>query len=299
MKASEIRIRDPFVVVEEDAYYLFGSTDTNSWSGKAESFLCYRSVDLIDFENPVPAFLPPSGFWSDINYWAPEVHRYQGKYYMFASFKAEGRCRGTQVLGADHVQGPYRPITEGPFTPSGWECLDGTFFMENGKPYAVFCHEWVQVGDGEICAVELSSDLKTTIGKPTVLFTASQASWAVSHETLADGTKAYVTDGPFLHRMKNGTLLMIWSSFSSKGYALGQAISSGGVFGPWRQVDEPLFLNDGGHGMLFQRHDGSLWLAIHTPNNTPNERPIFIEIEEVEHRLKAKHNPTATISAVG
>jgi beta-xylosidase len=288
LKASDIRIRDPFIVVEEDAYYLFGSTDINSWSGKAESFLCYRSHDLIHYEYPVAAFLPPAGFWSDIHYWAPEVHTYKGRYYMFASFKAEGRSRGTQILLSNHVQGPYLPITEGPFTPSQWECLDGTLYIENEIPYAIFCHEWVQVGDGEICAVQLSVDLKSMVGEPTVLFTASQAPWVVSHETLKDGTKAYVTDGPYLHRMKDDSLLMLWSSFSSTGYAIGQAKSENGVLGPWKQVEEPLFANDGGHGMLFKKKDGSLWLTIHTPNDLPNERPVYVEMEEINGLLRKR-----------
>ncbi len=32
--------------------------------------------------------------------------------------------------------------------------------------------------------------------------------------------------------------------------------------------------------MLFRKWDGQLVLTVHTPNQTPDERPIFIEVEE-------------------
>ncbi|MDR2482849.1 MAG: hypothetical protein LBD08_04370 [Treponema sp.] len=37
---------------------------------------------------------------------------------------------------------------------------------------------------------------------------------------------------------------------------------------------------DGGHGMLFQSREGMLYLAIHHPNKTPFERPLFVEVRE-------------------
>ena len=48
MKPNDIQIRDPFLVSikEEGMYYLFGTTDTNAWSGKGTGFDCYKSRDL-------------------------------------------------------------------------------------------------------------------------------------------------------------------------------------------------------------------------------------------------------------
>jgi hypothetical protein len=122
MKTADIQIRDPFVVPEpkENAYYLFGTTDKNCWRGPAEGFDCYRSKDLREWEGPIPAFRPPASFWATQNFWAPEVHRFGGRYYMFASFKAERRYRGTQILSSAHIAGPYAPLTDGPITPPDW-----------------------------------------------------------------------------------------------------------------------------------------------------------------------------------
>ena len=79
---------------------------------------------------------------------------------------------------------------------------------------------------------------------------------------------------------------MLWSSFGAQGYTLGVARSeTGSVLGPWHQDDEPLWTADGGHGMLFRTFDGALRLALHTPNDTPNERAVFVPIDEADGRL--------------
>ena len=122
LKTADIQIRDPFVLPEpaEGVYYLFGTTDKNCWQGEASGFNCFKSKDLKEWEGPFPAFRPPPAFWSNTNFWAPEVHRFGGRYFMFASFKAAGRYRGTQILSSAHAVGPYAPLTAGPVTPPDW-----------------------------------------------------------------------------------------------------------------------------------------------------------------------------------
>lgn len=287
MKKSEIQIRDPYILVENGVYYLFGTTDKTCWAGKGDSFLCYQSRDLENFEDPCYAFKPSPDFWADQNFWAPEVHKYQDQFYMFASFKSDNRCRGTQILVSDKPEGPYIPLTDAPYTPSSWECLDGTFYVENGVPYSVFAHEWTQINDGTFCVVQLSPDLKSTIGDPQTIFKASEAPWTVSHAQ-REGAACYVTDGAFIHKMSDGSLVMIWSSFSSTGYAVGQAKSVHGISGPWIHAEKPVFQDDGGHSMIFKSLDGRLFMTLHQPNNSPMERPYFFEIIEKEGLLELK-----------
>jgi len=284
---AEIRIRDPFIlpVPEEGVYYLYGTTDAAVWTGGAVGFDAYRSTDLMDWEGPLPVFRPPSGFWATQNFWAPEVHRYGGRYALLASFKAPGRRRGTQVLTADAPQGPFVPLTDGPVTPAEWECLDGTLYVESGRPWIIFCHEWVQVGDGEICALRLSDDLASASEEPRLLFRASEAPWA--QPISSKGRHGYVTDGPWLHRLASGALIMLWSSFGAGGYTIGQARSaSGDISGPWQQLPEPLYAGDGGHCMVFRAFDGGLWLAFHRPNQSPHERPQFVLLRETASSLE-------------
>lgn len=282
LTSTGIHIRDPFVlpVEAEHQYYLYGTRGPEAWTSAAHGTDYYTSRDLQHWDGPFPAFQPPAGFWADRNFWAPEVHAYRGRYYMFITFKAEGVRRGTQILVADSPRGPFLPISDGPATPRDWECLDGTFFVDDeNQPWMIFCHEWVQVGDGEICAVRLSDDLKMPVGQPVLLFRASEAPWA--EEINSKNRRGYVTDGPTLYRMTNGDLLMLWSSFRNGEYAVGVARSeSGGVLGPWQQIPEPLYDADGGHCMVFRTFDGELRLAFHRPNPSPHERPYFVPLRE-------------------
>lgn len=282
MELSDIHIRDPFVLLveSEQRYYLYGTMGAYTWTKIGVGFDCYTSTDLLTWEGPLPVFRPPANFWADYNFWAPEVHVYRGRYYMFASFKADRICRGTQILVAESPLGPFLPVSKGPVTPSNWECLDGTLFLTpEGSPWMVFCHEWVQVGDGEICALPLSEDLSSAVGEPILLFSASQAPWA--KELNSKGRKGYVTDGPWMHRLPGGELLILWSSHGINGYSVGVARpTTGKLSGPWLQDDQPLYSKDGGHCMTFRDFDGNLWLSLHHPDTFPDERPKFIPLAE-------------------
>lgn len=285
MKRNEINIRDPFVLVEDGKYYMYGTRGYECWDGAKPTGLdVYVSTDLEDWEGPSVCFTPPENFWADRNFWAPEVHKYQGSYYMFVSFKNAEKCRGTQILKAESPMGPFLPHSDGPVTPSDWECLDGTLYVdEEGTPYMIFCHEWVQVKDGEMCVVKLAADLKTAIGEPGLLFHASDPAWV-------DKTQdQFVTDGPFIYRTENGSPVMIWSSFCCGGYCEALAYSeSGTVMGPWVHDDRLLFEKNGGHGMIFADLNGQIKLVLHQPNNALDERPHFFDIEERGNTLYRK-----------
>lgn len=285
MKTADIHIRDPFVLpVESDKkYYLYGTCQPRGNIG----FDTYRSKDLVNWEGPLPAFRKPDDFWATHHFWAPEVHFHNGKYYMFASFKADGACRGTHILAADRPDGPFVPLTDQPVTPRDWECLDGTLHVdEQGKPWMIFCHEWLQVEDGEMCAMPLSDDLTAAVDNPVLLFRATEAKWVIQ---VAADRKAYVTDGPFLHRTPGGDLMMLWSSTSRTGYGTSFARSeSGRITGPWVQDPEPLGLTDAGHAMIFRTFDGQLMLTMHQPNRDSMERAVFLPLAETEHNLELR-----------
>ena len=145
----------------------------------------------------------------------------------------------------------------------------------------------MQVGDGEVCAMQLTEDLSAPAGEPWVLFHASDAVWGkLMHHS--SGKNGYVTDGPFLWRNSDGTLLCLWASFSSKGYTEAIAVSDNGeITGHFTQTD-PLFREDGGHGMVFRAKDGTLFMTLHTPNKHLEEHPVFIPLADVGSRLVPK-----------
>lgn len=282
MKIGDICIRDPFLFAENGVGYLVGTTDEQCWEGSANGFSGYRTTDLENFEGPFALFEKTESFWADENFWAPELHAYGGKYYMFASFWKKGKRRATQALVSDTPFGRYVPKAK-PFTPPEWNCLDGTFYVENGIPYTVFCREWKDCSDGEIYLGRLNEAFDGLVGNPQLLFRATDAPWVRTHNG-----RDFITDAPYLFPLKSGKLLMLWSSCGESGYALGTAVSENGVKGPWKHHSKPVYANDGGHGMIFSWR-GKSYLSLHSPN-VPHmsERAKFYEIEEKEDNIILK-----------
>ena len=64
--------------------------------------------------------------------------------------------------------------------------------------------------------------------------------------------------------------------------------TTGTIEGPWEHETHPIWGENGGHGMIFRTFDSRLYLTLHTPNQTPFERPVFVEIEETEDSLRVK-----------
>ena len=99
--------------------------------------------------------------------------------------------------------------------------------------------------DGQVAAVRLSPDLAHAVSDPIILFRASDAPWRGPQLSQPGCDGGNVTDGPFLHRMNNGSLIMLWSNYCPDGYAVGYARSlSGGIRGPWVQEKTPLYAFD-------------------------------------------------------
>lgn len=279
MNCSDINIRDPFVLCENGKYYMYG-TRAVDFGRKTGGFDVYVSSDLKEWSRAECFDSEKAGLNREVN-WAPEVHKYNGRYYMFASFTKENGLRGTYALEADSPLGPFRKHSKGALTPEEWECIDGTFYSENGVQYLVFCHEHTQAVDGEICYIPLTDDLTESTGKAKLIFKASSPEWA---DKKAPG-EHYITDGPFMYRTKSGALLMIWSTFINHKYAQCVARSdNGSITGNFEHLP-PLITDDSGHGMIFTAN-GELLLTFHSPNQTGFERPRFIRLEDCGDCLK-------------
>jgi hypothetical protein len=118
------------------------------------------------------------------------------------------------------------------------------------------------------------------------LFKSSDAPWSVTVYSKSNDKEGYVTDGCFLHRLRSGELIMLWSCFTEKGYCQCCAASDDGeITGKWEQRGV-LFDGGGGHGMLFFDFSGRLVLTLHSPNKTPFERALFFEVKETAHGIE-------------
>jgi len=297
---EEIHLRDPFVTVDREAgvYRLYGSKTPDGDKG----VFVRQSKDLRSWTEPLKVMAVDPA-WNVTAVWAPEVHEYAGKWYLFVTLTQdtgrtlvpfpESRCRhalrprGTWVFVSDGPEGPFRPVKVGPVTPSDWSCLDGTLWVEKGEPYLVFCHEWVQTGEGRMMCAKLAHDLSGIVGEPVELFRAGvQAKGGFKLNGQHPHLDA-VTDGPFLFRsVRTGVLTMTWSGCpSGGGYPTFMCESeSGSVLGPWKR--HGTLVGQGGHSMLFHDLSGRLLLCSHAPNESPKERLRLTRLEDGEHGLR-------------
>ena len=269
---DSIVLSDPCILPDPatQTYYMTGT------GGKL-----WKSKDLKFWDGPytVAETDPQSWMGPKPSIWAAELHLYKGKYYYFATFTNHdllvGTYRGNKlerrashVLVADKAEGPYRPMADETYLPEDKLTLDGTFWVDtDGKPYMVYCHEWLQNWDGTIEKIELKPDLSGSVGEGKLLFRASDSPW--SREVIhGDTLPNRVTDGPWLFRTQTGRLGMLWTSWVYGDYTQGVAYSESGTLdGPWIQEAEPVTPPNFGHGMLFRTFDGRLLMSVHSHQN--------------------------------
>jgi beta-xylosidase len=286
-------------------YYLYSAASARITGQGRTGTLYYKSKDLATWKGPFIAFVAPADSWADatVGAWAPEVHAFKGRYYLFTTLHNPKKLlpttdstrpnsmRATMIAVGDSPEGPFvLTKKEAPITPPNFMTLDGTLYVDRaGKPWMVYAHEWIQKVDGTMEAIPLNDDLSDAAGAPIHLFKASDAPWLDAQMTPSTRENHYVTDGPELFHTKSGTLLMLWASYMKNelgrdGYVQTLARStSGELKGPWVQL-EPLVGNDSGHGMLFRSLDGTLMLVLHQPFQ--NARGKIYEMEDASDRVR-------------
>jgi len=296
LRMPAMPLHDPWIVADRETgtYWLFTRNEARMTGDRRLGIMAYTSRDLRNWTRPQVVFTLPAGSWANDGAWAPEVHQWKGRWYLFSTFYNDalklpptggrrGVRRSTLLAVADALGGPFRLVRDGaPIVDASAMTLDGSLYVDPaGKPWMVYAHEWVQVGDGTIEAVPLTDDLAAA-GPPQLLFRASAAPWA-KRADLSDPEQGNVTDGPEMFRTRTGTLLMLWSSYDRDGYVQSVARSrSGTIAGPWEQLP-PLVRADSGHGMLFRRFDGGLVMVLHRPFN--NARGKLYEMRDDGDRL--------------
>ncbi len=263
---ENLHIRDPFVYLENGSYYLLGTTGDDSW-GKGSDLTLYRSCDLELFEE-LGCLVEEPTLEGYTNVWAPELHRYQGKYYLIVSLYRKDLGRGSMILVSDCLTGKYVPLTGEYITPKQWGCLDATLFVWKEKPYLLFSYEWTTPeGDGSIYVAELSADLKHIIGEPKRIINGKTC--GIAKEIESGGCRGYVAEGPYAVE-ENGRIMLYWSTFTDTGYSVAKS-SAEDIWGPYT-FERVIFTKDGGHCMVFTDLQGHKQLTLHQPNTSPDER---------------------------
>ena len=290
---DSIRLSDPFILADKKTatYYMTGTGG-----------LLWKSKDLKKWTGPFHVTKPDPNSWMGKNpmIWAAELHPYQGKYFYFATFTnrnikidtVKGNVidrRACHVLVSDNAAGPYVPMKDSIYLPANMPTLDANFWIEDSKPYMIYCHEWLQNWNGTVEKIELKKDLSGSIGKGKILFRASDSPWSREKDDKGNDIPNKVTDGPFVFRTQTGKLGMLWTSWIYDVYTQGVAYSSSGTLdGPWIQEQQPITPPNFGHGMLFRTFEGKLLMAVHSHKKVDGRTiriPHLFEVDDSDDKI--------------
>lgn len=294
---DSIRLSDPAILADKatSTYYMTGtggllwkSNDLRLWSGP----YVVTQTDPASWMGPRPMI------------WAAELHQYKDKYYYFATFTnnkmvidtIKGNAinrRASHVLVSEKPDGPYVPMKDETYLSADLPTLDGTFWVDtNGKPYMVYCGEWLINWNGTMESIELKPDLSGTTGKRKILFFAYDSPWSKEKEESGRVVPNKVTDGPYLFKTQTGKLGMIWTSWVFSDYVQGVAYSQSGTLdGPWIQEQDPITPPNFGHGMLFRTFDGKLLMSVHSHKDINGRYvriPHLFEVDDSGDKIVVK-----------
>ncbi len=290
--------RDPFLFYDNGTYYIYTTTGNNS-----KPWRMWKNTQGLNSDTWEGPFYDIFELPADFNghAWAPEVHKYNGSYYMFATYRSDNKLNdytnhGVAIFKADSPEGPFKLHSDGWITykkwsdevdGTKWDTIDGTLYIDaDGQPWIIFTHEHTSMpdGNGSFMAAKLSADLSEIISEPFDLFYAKDPDWE------GDG----ITDGCFPYVTEDGDLLIMWSNFTSEDYSYVLAFarsSDGTLYGDWSH-DEQMLYNEymtgvdsgGGHGMIFTDVDGQMYICCHSPTaNIPEgERELVTLFPVIE-----------------
>jgi len=294
---DSIRLSDPAILADKNTstYYMTGTGG-----------LLWKSKDLAKWTGPfvVAKTDPDSWMGPRPMIWAAELHQYNGKYYYFATFTNrevvihtvkgnEINRRASHVLVSDRPDGPYVPMEDETYLPADIPTLDGTFWVDDdGKPYLVYCEEWLINWNGTMEKIELKPDLSGTIGKREILFFAHDSPWSKDEDQYGRIVPNKVTDGPYLFKTQTGKLGMLWTSWVMSDYVQGVAYSESGTLdGPWIQENDPITPPNFGHGMLFRNFEGKLLMSAHSHKNVGGRYvriPHLFKVDDSGDKIEVK-----------
>jgi len=251
----DVAFGDPFVVYddESDTYYMYGT------GGVANGFKAYSSKDLKNWKECGQVYSSDQEkAWGTKDFWAPEVYKRNGKYYLFYSAHWKNNPNNELenykigIAVADSPLGPFEDMTGAPLFDPGYPIIDANvYFAEDGKLYLYYsrcCYKhaveseiatWArekkmfdEIEESWIYGVELAADFSTVIGKPVLLLRPpvsmddQQAEWESRSVTSGEVNRRW-TEGSFL--FKHGdTYYMMYSAnfFGGQHYAVGYATAS-------------------------------------------------------------------------
>ena len=231
---------DVSVFLDDDGTYYMYCTGGGAWVSK----------DLLDWEyHYVPGIVT-----------APDVHKYNGKYYLTGN--------DITIWEADSPLGPFHDL--GPFKNTGgpelgWKVpFDSMFYVDDdGTPYLF----WPGRGRTGIYGAELDkNDLTRFVAPPTHLFSYNPTHWFEHFGERNEYQNVSWIEGPWIFK-RNGLYYCVYSCSGTqwKSYAAGYYTATSPL-GPYTFAgNNPLLRNMQGivqgpsHGSIVLGPDGNYW----------------------------------------
>ena len=261
---SQIPLADPYILLDGDTYYAYGTHD-------ASGIRCYSSTDLRVWKDEGQA-LNKANTTEQKNFWAPEVYRIKGKYIMYFSANEH-----LFAATADSPKGPFKQV--GSYQMENLindeKCIDSHVFIDEDSTAYIF---FVRFTDGNcIWQAKLSDDFITPVtGTLRKCFAASQA-WELKDERVNEGPNV-------IKHGKRYYLTYSGNHYRCLDYAVGYAYTSNIASGTWtKYANNPILrrwddLVGTGHHSLFYDKDGALRIVFHAHNSTEaiHDRLMYI-----------------------
>ena len=279
---QRVRGGDPFIHLENGVYYLYFSSDDSV------GLKVYTSTDLKEWlpdqgrDRYGRAYVNGNGFGSRL-FWAPEMHKYNGKYYLFHSAEEK-----VTVDVSDSPLGPFRNPEKKPFFPQG--NIDNSFFLDDdGTPYMLYAHFYA---GNEVWICELEKDLLHAKPETQRKLIRAEEDWEMNRKD-PRFKQWSIAEGPCLIK-KDGLYWLTYSSHhvidSNYNVCLATATN---VKGPYtKQGKAPILAPRGkyectGHHSLFKDKSGNWKIVFHARD--PGQGIRYTYTSDVKFTTKDGH----------
>lgn len=267
---SQIPLADPYILLDGDTYYAYGTNDANG-------IRCYTSDDLRVWKYEGLA-LNKTNTTETQWFWAPEVYRIGNKYIMYYSANEH-----LYAATASSPKGPFKQVGSYQMEKliGNEKCIDSHVFIDEDSTAYIF---FVRFTDGNcIWQAKLSDDFITPVeGTLRKCFAASQ-SWELKMGRINEGPNI-IKQGRRYYLTYSG------NHYESQDYAVGYAYTTNIATGTWtKYTNNPILrrwddLVGTGHHSLFYDKEGTLRIVFHTHNSTESIHSRLMYIGTMQFR---------------
>lgn len=293
-------IGDPFVLKVDDQYYMYATSEPHT------GFKVWQSDDLTNWEEKELAYdhSDQEKKWAIGDFWAPEVIEYEEQFYMVYSAREYVGSLKISIAVSDDPLGPFKDVAVD-IIPENGSYIDGHIFIDDtDQPYLYYVKDnYENIINGnhisQIYVQEMSDDLLSVEGEPTLLLTPDQ-SWEFPY-----GEYQW-NEGPYVLKNDDTYYLMYSANyFASPLYAVGYATSDSPM-GPFEKAEEnPILLEDVENGISGPGHnsvtvgldDKTLYTIYHVhtdPEEPSGDRRMSMDLIYFENDKLLIDGPTYT-----